>query len=115
VAEQALVVNVRGFGLLLVTGCRHPQIERIFGVTEQVLDLPVRGVLAGCVSRCIRWACRWCRKRCSARRTRRTGRGGRLGDRYRTLRAGRNCGSVPAASARCPGRPGSDARLIGRL
>jgi len=47
VAEQALVVNVRGFGLLLVTGCGHPQIERILGVTEQVLDVPVRGVLGG--------------------------------------------------------------------
>ena len=41
VAEQALVVNVRGFGLLLVTGCGHPQIERILGVTEHVLDVPV--------------------------------------------------------------------------
>jgi 7,8-dihydropterin-6-yl-methyl-4-(beta-D-ribofuranosyl)aminobenzene 5'-phosphate synthase len=47
VAEQALVVNVRGFGLLLVTGCGHPQIERILGVTEQVLDVPVRGMLGG--------------------------------------------------------------------
>jgi 7,8-dihydropterin-6-yl-methyl-4-(beta-D-ribofuranosyl)aminobenzene 5'-phosphate synthase len=47
VAEQALVVNVRGFGLVLVTGCGHPQIERILGVTEQVLDVPVRGVIGG--------------------------------------------------------------------
>ncbi len=47
VAEQALVVNVRGFGLLLLTGCGHPRIERILGVTEQVLDVPIRGVVGG--------------------------------------------------------------------
>jgi 7,8-dihydropterin-6-yl-methyl-4-(beta-D-ribofuranosyl)aminobenzene 5'-phosphate synthase len=41
VAEQALVVNVRGFGLVLLTGCGHPQIERILGVTEQALDVPL--------------------------------------------------------------------------
>lgn len=47
VAEQALVVNVRGFGLVLVTGCGHPPIERILGVTEQVLDVPINAVVGG--------------------------------------------------------------------
>ncbi len=47
IAEQALVVNVRGFGLVLITGCGHPQIERILGVTEQVLDVPIRAVVGG--------------------------------------------------------------------
>jgi 7,8-dihydropterin-6-yl-methyl-4-(beta-D-ribofuranosyl)aminobenzene 5'-phosphate synthase len=47
VAEQGLVINVRGFGLLLVTGCGHPRIEHILGVTEQVLDVPVRGIVGG--------------------------------------------------------------------
>src|SRR6266540_4283838 len=47
IAEQAMVVNVRGFGLLLITGCGHPQIERILGVTEQVLDVPIRAVVGG--------------------------------------------------------------------
>ena len=47
VAEQALVVNVRGFGLVVVTGCGHPPMERILGVTEQVLDVPIRGVVGG--------------------------------------------------------------------
>jgi 7,8-dihydropterin-6-yl-methyl-4-(beta-D-ribofuranosyl)aminobenzene 5'-phosphate synthase len=57
VAGQALVVNVRGFGLLLVTGCGHPQIERILGVTGRVLDVAVPGACwAGCICRCIRWA-----------------------------------------------------------
>ncbi len=31
VTEQALVVNVRGFGLVLVSGCGHPRIEQILG------------------------------------------------------------------------------------
>jgi 7,8-dihydropterin-6-yl-methyl-4-(beta-D-ribofuranosyl)aminobenzene 5'-phosphate synthase len=47
VSEQALVVNVRGFGLVLISGCGHPPIERILGVTERVLDVPVRAVVGG--------------------------------------------------------------------
>lgn len=47
IAEQALVVNVSGFGLVLVTGCSHPPIEQILGVTEQVLDVPIRAVAGG--------------------------------------------------------------------
>ncbi|MBO0822697.1 MAG: MBL fold metallo-hydrolase [Actinobacteria bacterium] len=47
VAEQALVINVRGFGLVLVTGCGHPAVERMLAVTEMVLDVPVRGVVGG--------------------------------------------------------------------
>jgi len=47
VAEQALVINVRGFGLVLVTGCGHPRIEQILAVTEQVLDIPIRAVIGG--------------------------------------------------------------------
>jgi 7,8-dihydropterin-6-yl-methyl-4-(beta-D-ribofuranosyl)aminobenzene 5'-phosphate synthase len=47
VAEQALVVNVRGFGLVLISGCGHPPVERILGVAEQVLDVPVRAVVGG--------------------------------------------------------------------
>jgi 7,8-dihydropterin-6-yl-methyl-4-(beta-D-ribofuranosyl)aminobenzene 5'-phosphate synthase len=47
VAEQALVVNVRGFGLVLVSGCGHPGIERMLAATEQVLDVPVKAVVGG--------------------------------------------------------------------
>jgi 7,8-dihydropterin-6-yl-methyl-4-(beta-D-ribofuranosyl)aminobenzene 5'-phosphate synthase len=47
VMEQALVVNVRGFGLVVVTGCGHPPIERILGITEMVLDVPIRAVVGG--------------------------------------------------------------------
>jgi 7,8-dihydropterin-6-yl-methyl-4-(beta-D-ribofuranosyl)aminobenzene 5'-phosphate synthase len=47
ITEQALVVNVRGFGLVLICGCGHPPIERMLGVTEQVLDVPIRAVVGG--------------------------------------------------------------------
>jgi len=47
VAEQALVVNVRGFGLVLVSGCGHPGIERMLAATEAVLDVPIRAVVGG--------------------------------------------------------------------
>jgi len=47
IAEQALVVNVRGFGLVLITGCGHPPIERMLGVAEHVLDVPIRAVVGG--------------------------------------------------------------------
>ena len=47
VSEQALVINVRGFGLVVVTGCGHPPMERILGVTEEVLDVPIRAVVGG--------------------------------------------------------------------
>jgi 7,8-dihydropterin-6-yl-methyl-4-(beta-D-ribofuranosyl)aminobenzene 5'-phosphate synthase len=47
VAEQAIVVNVCGFGLVLVSGCGHPGIERMLAVAERVLDVPVKGVVGG--------------------------------------------------------------------
>ncbi|MGN6791355.1 MAG: MBL fold metallo-hydrolase [Streptosporangiaceae bacterium] len=47
ITEQALVVNVRGFGLVLISGCGHPPIEQILGVTERVLDVPIRAVVGG--------------------------------------------------------------------
>ena len=47
IAEQAMVVNVRGFGLVLVTGCGHPRIERTLAACELALDLPMRAVVGG--------------------------------------------------------------------
>lgn len=47
VREQGLVVNVRDFGLVVLTGCGHPPIERVLGITEQVLDVPIRAVVGG--------------------------------------------------------------------
>jgi 7,8-dihydropterin-6-yl-methyl-4-(beta-D-ribofuranosyl)aminobenzene 5'-phosphate synthase len=47
VTEQALVVNVAGFGLVLISGCGHPRIEQILGVAERVLDVPIKAVVGG--------------------------------------------------------------------
>ena len=47
ITEQVLVVNVTGFGLVLISGCGHPPIEQILAVTEQVLDIPIRAVIGG--------------------------------------------------------------------
>jgi 7,8-dihydropterin-6-yl-methyl-4-(beta-D-ribofuranosyl)aminobenzene 5'-phosphate synthase len=47
ITEQALVVNVRGFGLVLISGCGHPRIEQILGVTERVVDVPIKAVVGG--------------------------------------------------------------------
>ncbi|MGZ5405078.1 MAG: MBL fold metallo-hydrolase, partial [Nocardioides sp.] len=47
IAEQALVVNVRGLGLVVITGCGHPEIERILAAAEMVVDAPVHAVLGG--------------------------------------------------------------------
>jgi 7,8-dihydropterin-6-yl-methyl-4-(beta-D-ribofuranosyl)aminobenzene 5'-phosphate synthase len=47
VTEQVLVVNVRAFGLVLISGCGHPRVEQILGVTERVLDVPIRAVVGG--------------------------------------------------------------------
>lgn len=47
VTEQALVVNVRGFGLVLISGCGHPRIEQILGVAERVLNVPIGAVVGG--------------------------------------------------------------------
>ncbi len=47
VAEQALVVNVRGRGLVLITGCGHPEIERTLAAAEKVVEAPVHAVVGG--------------------------------------------------------------------
>ena len=47
VDEQALVVNVRGFGLVLLSGCGHPPIEHTLALAERALGLPVKGVVGG--------------------------------------------------------------------
>lgn len=38
---------MRGVGLVLVTACGQPPIERVLGVSEQVLDVQIRAVVGG--------------------------------------------------------------------
>ena len=47
IAEQGLIINVRGFGLVLLSGCGHPPIERTLAVAEEVLGTPVQAVVGG--------------------------------------------------------------------
>jgi len=46
-AEQALVVNLNGEGLVLITGCGHPTIERFVERAETLYRLPVVGIAGG--------------------------------------------------------------------
>lgn len=45
--EQALVVNVEGEGLVLISGCGHPTLERLVERAESLYSLPVIGVVGG--------------------------------------------------------------------
>lgn len=45
--EQALVVHVAGHGLVLITGCGHPGLERLTARAESLYGQPVVGVVGG--------------------------------------------------------------------
>jgi 7,8-dihydropterin-6-yl-methyl-4-(beta-D-ribofuranosyl)aminobenzene 5'-phosphate synthase len=47
VQEQALVVNVKGKGLVLLVGCGHPGIEALIERAERLFPTPVYGVIGG--------------------------------------------------------------------
>lgn len=45
--EQALIVNVTGLGLVLITGCGHMGLEVLLERAEAISDIPVVGVVGG--------------------------------------------------------------------
>lgn len=45
--EQVLAVNVEGKGVVLITGCGHPTLEKIVARAESVFDEPVTGIVGG--------------------------------------------------------------------
>lgn len=45
--EQALIANVKGKGLVVITGCGHPTIELILKMTKKLSDIPVYAVGGG--------------------------------------------------------------------
>jgi 7,8-dihydropterin-6-yl-methyl-4-(beta-D-ribofuranosyl)aminobenzene 5'-phosphate synthase len=47
IAEQALAVNVRGRGLVLISGCGHPAIESVLAAAECIVEVPVYAVIGG--------------------------------------------------------------------
>jgi len=46
-AEQALVIHVAGQGLVLISGCGHPGLEKLVERAETMYGLPVVGVVGG--------------------------------------------------------------------
>ncbi|MGE5454810.1 MAG: MBL fold metallo-hydrolase [Methylocystaceae bacterium] len=47
VYEQALMVNVKGKGLVLISGCGHPQINTMVREAAAITNLPVYAVVGG--------------------------------------------------------------------
>ena len=45
--EQVLAINVADVGVILITGCGHPGLERIVSHAEAVLGQPVAGIVGG--------------------------------------------------------------------
>ena len=45
--EQVLAVNVADVGVILISGCGHPGLERMVETAEQVLGQPVAGIVGG--------------------------------------------------------------------
>lgn len=45
--EQSLVVNVKGKGLVIITGCSHPKIENIVVYVKNITKLPIYAVIGG--------------------------------------------------------------------
>jgi len=45
--EQPLAVNVKNKGIVLVSGCGHPTIQRIVGRAEMLFDEPIFGLVGG--------------------------------------------------------------------
>lgn len=46
-AEQVLAVNVEGRGIVLITGCGHPTVERIVARAQALFDEPIIGLVGG--------------------------------------------------------------------
>ncbi|WP_171594961.1 MBL fold metallo-hydrolase [Marinifilum caeruleilacunae] len=47
IAEQALAVNVKGKGIVLISGCGHQSIEKIVQRTDLLFEEPLYGMLGG--------------------------------------------------------------------
>ncbi len=45
--EQALAVNVEGKGIVLITGCGHPTVERMVARAQALFNEPVAGIVGG--------------------------------------------------------------------
>ncbi len=46
-SEQALAINVKGRGIVLITGCGHPTLPKLVARSQVAFDAPVVGVIGG--------------------------------------------------------------------
>jgi len=47
VDEQALAVNVKNKGIVLIVGCGHQKLDRLLQRTERLFSLPIYGIIGG--------------------------------------------------------------------
>lgn len=47
IEEQSLIVNVKGKGLVIISGCGHQTIQKIIERTEALFDEPIYGIIGG--------------------------------------------------------------------
>lgn len=45
--EQALAVNVKGKGIVIIVGCGHQTVKKILERTEQIFSEPIYGIIGG--------------------------------------------------------------------
>ena len=45
--EQALVIRLKGKGLVVITGCGHPTIEVILDMVQRLSDEPIHAICGG--------------------------------------------------------------------
>jgi 7,8-dihydropterin-6-yl-methyl-4-(beta-D-ribofuranosyl)aminobenzene 5'-phosphate synthase len=45
--EQGLVFNVKGKGIIIVTGCGHQTIEKLLQRCDRISEIPLYGILGG--------------------------------------------------------------------
>jgi 7,8-dihydropterin-6-yl-methyl-4-(beta-D-ribofuranosyl)aminobenzene 5'-phosphate synthase len=45
--EQIIVVNIKNKGLVVITGCGHPTLEKIFKMLSYVTDIPIYAIVGG--------------------------------------------------------------------
>ena len=45
--EQAIAVNVEGYGLVIITGCGHQTLPKLIARTQMLFDEPIAGIVGG--------------------------------------------------------------------
>ena len=51
--EQSLMFNVKDKGIVIVTGCGHQTVEKMFQRFDKLSDAPIYGILGGLHLHCL--------------------------------------------------------------